>query len=136
MEDGLIRPKSLKSKLGIGENTIRKRLAAMSQNEVFKLEVVPLTDMFEYEAQATVGININHQFPHRVIDAIIEHPAVVLAAVTIGRFNLVIVTRFSNIKLLYHFITTELPSIQGISYTETYLHIKRFKYHNIKWPIP
>jgi len=136
MEDGLIPPKSLKLRLGVGEQTIRRHLRTMSQKEMFKLEVVPVKGYFEYEVQATTGINISHEFPHRVIDAIVENPAVILASVTLGRFNLVIVTRFADINLLNQFVTTVLPSIPGVSSTETFLHVKRLKYYKMTWPIP
>jgi len=130
-ENGLARPASLKSRLGIGENTIRKRMKAMLQNEVYKLNVVPLVDALQYEVEATTGITTNHQFPHKIIDSIIEHPEVFLASVSLGRFNLIIGTRFRSANLLNQFVTTVLPSIPGISSTETYLHTKRLKYYNV-----
>lgn len=133
--DGFARPKSLKSKLGIGENTIRNHLKAMSQNEVYKLEVLPITDSWEYQSQATTGITINHQSPHKILDSIIEHPAVHLASVSLGRFNLIIATSFYNTDLLNQFVTVVLPSIPGISSVETYLHSRRLKYFSLTWPL-
>lgn len=135
MEDGPTRPKDLKPRLGIGEGTIRKRLKAMWQNEVYKVEVLPITDVLEYEAQATTGITINQPFPQRIIEAIIEHPAVFLASVSLGRFNIVIATRFRGTDLLNQFATEVLSSIPGISSIETYLHVKWLKYRNTTWPI-
>ncbi len=133
-EDGLTRPASLKSMLGIGESTIRKRMKDMLDNEVYKLEVVPNPEILKYEAWATIGITINQQYAHKVIDSIIEYPAVYLASVSLGRFNLIIAARFHNTNLLNQFVTMGLPSIQGISSTETFLHNKPLKYHNINWP--
>jgi DNA-binding Lrp family transcriptional regulator len=135
MEDGPLRPKALKSRLEISESTIRKHLKDMSQNGVFKLEVVPITDLLEYESQATMGITISRESPHKIIDSIIENPSVYLASVSLGRFNLIIATRFRTTDLLNHFVTTTLPSIPGISSTETYFHVKRLKYCNLTWPI-
>jgi len=133
MEDGLTRPASLKSRLGMGESTIRKHMRAMLDNEVYKVGVVPNPEILEYEAWATIGITINHQYAHKVIDSIIKYPAVYLASVSLGRFNIIIATRFSNTDLLNQFVTMELSSIQGISSTETFLHNKPLKYHNINW---
>lgn len=132
-EDGLIRSASLKSRLGIGEGTIRKRMKDMLDNEVYKVEVVPNPEILEDEAWATVGITINQQDAHKVIDSIIKYPAVYLASVSLGRFNLIIAARFHNTNLLNQFVMMDLPSIQGISSTETFLHNKPLKYHNINW---
>lgn len=134
-ENGLISPTSLASKLNVGVNTIRRHLKNMLQNEVYKLEVIPITDVLEYEAQATIGITINNKPPHQILDAILEHPAVYLASVALGKFNLLVAVRFRSTKLLNEFTTSFLPSISGISYTETFLYSKRLKYRNITWPI-
>ena len=132
-EDGLTRPASLKSMLGIGENTIRKRMKDMLDNEVYKIEVVPNPEILKYEAWATMGITISQQDAHHVINSIVKYPAVYLASVSLGRFNIVIAARFHNTNLLNQFVTGDLSSIPGISSIETYLHNKPLKYHNIKW---
>jgi len=134
-EDGLARPASLSSRLGMGENRIRRRMKAMLQNEVYKLNVIPVADALQCEAEATIGITIKHQFPHKIIDSILKHPNVFLASVSLGRFNLVIATHFHKIDLLNQFVTEFLPSIPGIGSIETYLHGKRLKYYSVTWPI-
>lgn len=132
-EDGLARPASLKSKLGIGESTIRKRIRNMLNNEVFKTVVVPNPEVLEYEAWTTVGITINDQFSHKVMEALTEHPAVYLASYSVGRFNLIIAARFHSIDLLDRFVNMELPAIAGVGSVETFLHVRPLKYHNINW---
>lgn len=135
VEDGPVRPKSLSSRLGIGEVTIRKRLKAMQRNNVYKIEVLPIVETGGFGAQATIGINISHHLPHKFIDSIIEHPFVHLASVALGRFNIVIGVRCRNINLLHQFVSEVLSSIPGIISIETCLHVKRIKYYNITWPI-
>lgn len=134
-DNGLARPASMVPKLGIGENKIRKRMKTMLQNEVYKLNLVPVAEALHCEAEATIGITINHRFPHKIIDAILKHPSVFLASISLGRFNLVIATRFHKLHLLNQFVTEFLPSIPGIGSTETYLHGKRLKYFSVIWPI-
>ncbi len=134
-EDGLARPTSLKSRLGIGEGMIRRHMKDMLNNEVYKLEVVPNPELLGYEAWATMGIIINRQFAHKIVDSIIKYPAVYLASVSLGRFNVIIAARFHDTNLLNQFVTTVLPSMQGISSIETWLHNKPLKYHNINWTL-
>jgi len=132
-EDGLARPAGLKSKLGIGESTIRKRIRNMLNNGAFKTVVVPNPEVLEYEAWATMGITINDQFSHKVMKALTEHPAVYLASYSIGRFNLIIAARFHSIDLLNRFVNVELPATAGVGSVETFLHVRPLKYHNINW---
>jgi len=135
MEDGLTRPATIKSKLGIGESTVRKRMKSMQNNGVYKIVAVPNPELLEDNVWATMGITINKRPAHEILDAIVKHPEVYLASVSIGRFNLVIAVRFGNIDFLNHFVTVDLPAIDGVSYVETFLHNKPLKYHNIHWPI-
>jgi DNA-binding Lrp family transcriptional regulator len=135
MEDGLTRPAKIKSRLDMGEGTIRKRMKKMSSNGVFKIVVVPNPEVLEHEVWATMGITINNRLAHEVLDAIVKYPEVYLASVAIGRFNLVIAARFHHIDFINQFVNIKLPAIKGVSYVETFLHNKPLKYHNIHWPI-
>ena len=132
-QDGLTRPAALKARLGIGESTIRKRLKNMLNRGLFSIEVVPNPEVLQYEAWAMMGININHQFAHQVIDTIIRNPAVYFASVSLGRFNVIICARFHNMDLLNHFVKVELPAIKGIASVEPFLYNKLLKYHSIDW---
>ena len=133
--EGLIKPKQISQRIGISENTIRKRLKIMQDNELFKVEVIPITREFEYGTRATIGIDIFDPHPHRIIDSIIDHPAVAVASVALGRHNIVLVTRFRNTNLLDQFVTESLASLSGIHAIETFLHVRRLKYYNVIWSI-
>jgi len=132
-QDGLTRPAALKARLDIGESTIRKRLKNMLNRGLFSIEVVPNPEVLQYEAWAMIGININHQYAHQVIDEIIKNPAVYFASVSLGRFNVIICARFHNMDLLNHFVKVELPAIKGIASVEPFLYTKLLKYHSIDW---
>lgn len=133
MEDALVPARVLKSRLGIGESTIRKRIKKMLKEEVFKIEVVPNPALLEHEIWATMGLIINYQFAHNVINAIIKNPAVYLASVCLGRFNIIISGRFHSVDSLNEFVKTKLAEIRGVSAVETFIHTKPLKYHSIKW---
>ena len=133
IEDALVPVRVLETRLGIGESTIRKRIKKLAKEEVFKIEAVPNPEFLENEVWATMGLTISHQFSHKVINAILQNPAVYLASVSLGRFNIVISARFHNIALLNEFVNIELAKINGIIAVETFLHTKVLKYHNIKW---
>jgi len=135
-QDGLARPAELKSRLGISESTVRKRVKEMQKHGVFKIEVAPNPRTLEYEVWATIGIVMTNRSAHEVIDAIVNNPAVYLASVSVGRFNIIIAARFHNIDLLSQFVNVELTRIPGVVAVETFLHTKPLKYHNVKWLLP
>jgi len=134
MEDGLTRPASMKSMLGMGESTIRKHIKTMSSNNIFRIVVVPNPEVLRHEVWATMGITINKRVDHEILDDIVKYPEVYLASAAVGRFNLVIAARFHHINRVNQFVTIDLPAIEGVSYVETFVHNKPIKYHNINWP--
>lgn len=130
-QDGSARPAAIKARLGLGESTIRKRIQYMMNNNIFRKEVVLSSQMLENETWATMGILTNGRDAHRVIDSLVKLPAIYLASVSLGKFNIVTAGHFANIDLLNRFVTEELPGIEGISSTETFVHNRPLKYHNI-----
>jgi len=132
-EDGLARPQDLKSKLGIGESTIRKRVSNMLHNGAFETVAVPNPEVLEYEVWVTMGITVNDQFSHQTMKTLTEHPSVYLASYSIGRFNLIIAARFHNIDLLDHFVNMDLPNMAVVGSVETFISVMPLKYHNINW---
>jgi len=128
-QDGLISPVKLKSKLGMGESTIRQHLKKLSDNGVFKPAVVVNPEVLEYEVSATIGITINNRTAQELLDNLLEDPAVIIASFCIGRFNLIITARFHNIDSFNQFVNVKLANMEGISSVEAFLHTKVLKYH-------
>ncbi len=131
-KDGLARPAAIKSKLSLGESTIRKRIKHMLDNNLYKREVVLRPQILEKEIWAMIGITTTGRDAYEVIDTILKYPHVCFASVSLGRFNVLIASRFHNMELLNQFVTTELTSINGIGSTETFVHNKILKYLNIR----
>jgi Lrp/AsnC family transcriptional regulator, regulator for asnA, asnC and gidA len=133
MQDGLARPSEMKRHIGLMEAAIRKRVKTMASNEVFKIQVVPNIEVLDYEAWATMGININYQFDHGSLDSLVKTQAIYLISTSLGRFNLIVAARFHNMDSLTHFVKTELQKIPGVTCVEVFLHSQPLKYHNINW---
>ena len=133
IHEGITRPASLKSRLGIGEGTIRRRLNKMLDGGLFEIEVVLNPALSPYEVWPIMGINIEERSAHEVIDDLLKKQAVYLASVSIGRFDIIIGARFHNMDLLTHFVNIELPAIKGVASVETFLAIRTLKYHGIDW---
>jgi len=132
-EDGLAKPTTLKTKLHIGEDTIRRRIRTMLRNNVFNLQVVADPRVLPTEAWVTIGITISRRPSNLVIDDILKNPSVYLASGTHGRFNIILAARFRSLSLLDHFVHHELLGVRGVSFVETFLHSMPLKYHYTTW---
>ena len=135
-EDGLMKPATIKAKLGISEDTARNRIKNMIKNNVFKLAIIRNPEMSRDIITATTGISVSKRTAQTVIDRIMENPAVNTAYMSLGRYNIVISTHFHNPQSLNRFLTETLSSIEGISLIETFLHLKVVKRFGIIWSSP
>ncbi len=131
--DGLTRPADMKVKLGLAESTIHRRVRNMLNKKIFSIEAVPNPEVLPYDVWAMLGIRINYRFTHRLIDGIIDNPAVYFASVTPGRFNLVICVRFHNTDVFNEFLKVKLAAVKGITSIEPFLYSRLLKYHNVDW---
>ncbi|MFC1931603.1 Lrp/AsnC ligand binding domain-containing protein [Chloroflexota bacterium] len=132
--NGLARPASIASQLGVGVGAVRKHINNMLAHEVYKLEIVQNPEILSGQVWATIGISVNGRSVHDIIDSIVRQYQVHMAAVSLGRFNIVVSARFPNNDALNHFLTQDLPPIRGIVSTETFVHNKPIKYQNVVWP--
>lgn len=133
-EDALTPIRVLKAKLDIGESTIRKRMKRMLKEELFKIEAVPNPNLLGFEVWATIGLSIARYSADEVINTIIQKPAVYLASISLGRFNVIIGARFYSLRSLNDFFYTELPQINGVRSAEIFLYTGPLKYHHVvRW---
>jgi len=130
-EDGRSWIPAISYKLGISESTVRRRMHYLLVEGLCKREVVLSTSRIENETWATIGICTRSRNVHDVIDELLKYPAVYLASSSLGKFNIVLSTRFRSMDLLNRFVMVDLPSIAGITSTETFVHNRPLKYHNI-----
>ncbi len=133
-ENGLIRPAALASQIGLGESTVRKSLKDMQRRGLYQLAVVLNPEVLRDDVWATIGIKAKKTDVHAVIDRLSSHSAAYLCTVTLGRFDIIVGTRFPSTGELNHFVTGILPSVRGITGVETFVHDKPLKYHNVQWP--
>jgi DNA-binding Lrp family transcriptional regulator len=133
IENGPVSTSALKSKLGFSEWNIRQRLKKLWDNQMYKIIVIRNANLTKYEAWGTMGITTDQKSANEVLENVTKIPAVYLASLTLGRFNILISVRFHNMDILGEFVQVELPRIPGISSVETFLHSKPLKYHNYYW---
>jgi len=132
-KDALIRPEKLKTKLGLGESTTRKRVRNLLNNGLAAIEVIPNPEVIQFELFTEIGIKVNRESAAKVLDAIVEKWDVHFASQCLGRFNIMIGANFHGIDRLSHFISIDLPTIPGINAIQSFILSKPIQYHGIDW---
>lgn len=135
MQDGLARPATITTRLGLAESTIRIRLKKMSSNEFFKISVVPNPLLLQSEVWSLVGITIRDRPAHKIIDNVLKNSVVYHASECLGRFNVLLSCRLRNMDLFNQFIREKLLAIDGITSVTPFLFDKPLKYHGITWSL-
>jgi Lrp/AsnC family transcriptional regulator for asnA, asnC and gidA len=130
-ENALARPSEIKSKLGMADNYIRKRMRYLLDRNVYSREAVFNPVFLENHTWCSIGISTSTRDIHQVIDEILAFKPVYLAAICLGGFNIIIGAHFQNTDQLHQFVAFDLPSIDGITSTETFIHVIPLKYHRI-----
>lgn len=130
-EDGRASIAEVSSRLGKPQDTVRRRMHEMFNAGICKREVVMSASTLGNQIWASIGLSTRGRNVHEMIDKILLYPAVYLASSSLGRFNIVLGVRFRSMDLLNRFVMVDLPSIDGISSTETFVHNKPLKYHNV-----
>lgn len=130
-QDALARTKTMAQTLSLSEAVIRRRMRSMLENDVYTVGVpVDLLQTPVNRVSATIGLTVSQRTPDSVIDDVIDHPAVYLAAVTAGRFNAILAVHVRTISALNAFVQDELPRVKGLNTFECLLHGHSFKYHS------
>lgn len=134
MEDGLCHPVTIKTKLGMSESTIRKRINKMLKNDAFRIEVIPNLAILKERIWADIGLVIeNNSSAHKVIDSIISKQAVHGIASVLGRYDIMMGGTFKDIDSLNSFVNNVLSEIEGVSSIDIYILAGPLKYYRINW---
>jgi Lrp/AsnC family transcriptional regulator for asnA, asnC and gidA len=119
--------KIIAKQLKVSSATIRRRIRRLTQNGV--LRAVAIADVSKVGTPLTsmVALNISHESVDSVMRAMISLPEVKWVASTTGRFDILALTRFHSTEELFEFLRGELPKINGVKESETFicLHVIR-----------
>jgi Lrp/AsnC family transcriptional regulator, regulator for asnA, asnC and gidA len=132
-QDAMTSLVKIKTKLGISESTVWKHLQNMREKDVFRTDVVINPVTLPEEVWVEVFIHTSHRRIHDVIDDVLRYHEVKFASEALGRFNIVILSRFHSKKSFDRFIKSELPAIEGIERFEYALVYKLIKHRGINW---
>jgi len=130
MEDAQQSSETLGKRLKVSSATVRRRTKKLIQNGV--LRIMAVTDPSKVGAPLAVVIafDVVHDKLDSITKLLANRSEVRWVATTTGRFDLIIIARFSSTEELANFTQKELPKIEGIRDSETFvcLHLEKTYY--------
>lgn len=131
-KDALVRPDVIKNRIGVSESLIRKRMKIMKDEKLVDLTPIPNDQVFK-DMWVTVCINSKYCFNDNQLDNLLKDSHIYLAAICLGKYDLVIGAHFGNLDVLSEFINNKLHKIKGVQSTQTIIYTKPLKYHNLNF---
>ena len=129
-EDAQQSSETLGKRLKVSSATVRRRTKRLIQNRVMRIIAVTDPSKVGYPLSVVIAFDVAHDRLDTMTKLLSKRPEVRWVATTTGRFDLIIIARFSSTEELANFAQKELPKIEGIKDCETFvcLHLEKAVY--------
>ncbi len=128
--DGRTANTEIARRLGTTETTVRKRVAAMRDNDFFEIVAVPTPRVAGFNVSAIIGLSVSLPHLREVATTLVEQKEVRYCGLSTGRFDVMIEAFFTDHEHVLRFTTDVLGTMPGITDVETslILAIEKFSY--------
>ena len=113
--------------LNVSEGMIRQRVKRLKEAGILKIKALINPDVLENLQLALVAINIKESaFLKKRADQIASLENVLSVSFTSGRYDLFAEVLVSSNRDLVRFLTDELPNVEGVANTETFMMLRSY----------
>ena len=113
--------------LGISEGTVRQRLKRLKDAGIVKIRALINPEVLANQQLATVAVNVSESsLLESKAKEIADLPNVLDVSITTGRYDLFIQVLIDSNHGLVRFLTEELPAVENVTSTESFLMLKSF----------
>ena len=129
-EDAQRSSETLGKQLKVSSATVRRRTKKLIQNGMLRIMAVTDPIKVGLPLAVVIAFDVVHEKLNSITTLLANRPEVRWASTTTGRFDLIIIARFSSTEELANFTQKELPKIEGIKDCETFvcLHLEKAVY--------
>ena len=113
----------LAEQLSASPSTVRRRMSELIKGGVIRVVAIPEPKQIGLPLIAIVAFQILHEKINSFLKALSSRKDVKCLYVTSGRFDMIALMWFSSTEQLYNFMEKEVPKIEGIKTTETFVCI-------------
>lgn len=126
-KDGTLTNAGIARKVGVSEETVRRRLKRLLSDGYMKVVAVPNATRMGYEAQVIIGLQVDADKIDAVGDKLSQVDEVTWVAITTGSFDVFVWATLRSSKLLGDFLRNKVSTVQGVRKMETFLNLSNKK---------
>jgi Lrp/AsnC family transcriptional regulator for asnA, asnC and gidA len=115
------------SELGVSPATVRRHVNKLMEAGVVSALVIVDPEKVGLPIAAIIGINVEGKKLKVVTDILKNRTDITWLASSIGKFDIIALGRFSSIENLRDVVQGQIPEIDGIIGTETFLCMQEIK---------
>ena len=129
-EDGTATNAGIARQVGVSEETVRRRLKRLVQEEYIRVVALPDPAKLGYESEVLMGIQVDADKVDQVADTLAEFDEVNWVSITTGSYDIFAWATLRDSEELSTFLRTKVGIIHGVRRLETFINlaIKKRKY--------
>lgn len=122
-KDGRQSSEALAKKLTISSTAVRRRIRKLIQDGILRIVGIVDPKKVGLPLIAFITFDVAHDKVESVMDTLAKREDVILVTSTTGRFDVLAVARFASTDQLSDFLQKQLPKMDGIRDSETYISL-------------
>ncbi len=118
---------AIAKELGVSEGTIRLRLKKLKDAGLMEVKALINPEVFENKQLALIAMRVaESRFLEQKAEQVAALDNVLSVSITSGRYDLIAEVLVDSNRGLVHFLTEELPAVEGVLSSETFLMLKSY----------
>ena len=121
------RSEKLAKQLSVSSSTVRRRMQELIKRGVIHIVAIPDSKEIGFPLVTIVALQVQHEHINSITNTLKRREEVKYLYVTSGRFDIIACMWFSSTEQLYNFIEKDIPKIDGVKSSETFvcLHMEK-----------
>ncbi len=122
-KDGLSPNAKIANKVGVSEETVRRRVKRMLKDDYLRVVAVPNTEKMGFSSQVLIGLQVIPEKMDVVAERLLNIPEVRWLSVTTGSFDIFAWVILKDSKDLGVFLRQTVFCVEGIQKVETFMNL-------------
>ena len=122
-EDGTATNAGIARKVGVSEETVRRRLKRLIQEEYIKVVALPDPAKLGYESEVLIGIQVAAAKVDEVADTLAEMDEINWVSITTGSYDVFAWATLRTSEALSIFLRSKVGTISGVNKMETFINL-------------
>ena len=122
-KDGTATNAGIARKVGVSEETVRRRLKRLMSEKYIRVVAVPDASRMGFESQVIIGLQVDADKVDSVSDELAVMPEVTWVSVTTGSFDIFAWATLKSSDALSDFLRKRAGTIPGVRKMETFINL-------------